>query len=130
MAFILWDEKYSVGNREIDEQHKTLFKLVNDIDDAISKGREKKIVNSSVETLIEYTIIHFSDEEKLFLNSEYPKKEEHKTEHMELKENVDRISTDLKQGMEIDMVDVLNFLKRWLIKHIMDSDRGYMDFIR
>jgi hemerythrin len=53
MAYIDWTEKLSVGIDIIDEQHKVLFKIINDLHDAMKAGQSKLVIKEVLERLID-----------------------------------------------------------------------------
>ena len=60
---IKWTSDLSVDVKEIDGQHKELFKRINNLDTAMKKGRAKEEVLGLIEFLDEYVVIHFRTEE-------------------------------------------------------------------
>ncbi len=60
--FIEWSGELSVGIEEIDEQHKVLVDLVNEMHDAIHRRRGSDVVKDVLSELAEYTKIHFAVE--------------------------------------------------------------------
>jgi hemerythrin len=128
MAFIKWNDSYSVHVVEIDHQHQKLVGLLNDIHDAMALGRGKDVVDSIIDGLIAYTQTHFATEEKYFELYQYPGAPEHIREH---NDSVKRVlefkgeAENCKQGLSIE---VMLFLKDWLLKHIKGSDMQYGPF--
>lgn len=126
--FIQWSDEMSVGIEELDEHHKVLVNLINDLYHAIQNRHSNKITQEILVRLAEYTRIHFAVEESLMRIFDYPDYEKHKKEHEELIRNV----TDLSNRFEIGKANVsfslMHFLKTWLTKHIMESDKRYTDY--
>jgi hemerythrin len=130
MALIKWSNELSVGIQEIDEQHKVLIGLLNDLDDAVRGRKAATIARAVLDKLVEYTRVHFTVEESLMRILDYPGYERHKRQHEGLTgevnaflQKLDREKTSV--GMELLDFEMLNFLKDWLTKHIMESDRLY-----
>jgi len=121
---IEWSDELSVGIQEIDEQHKVLVNLVNEMDEAIRDhhGREGSL--RILGRLVDYTKIHFAVEESLMRIFEYPGYNEHKAQHEELLQEVADLQEKIKGGGSISF-QLLHFLKMWLTQHIMDSDKEY-----
>ncbi|RDU72263.1 hemerythrin-like metal-binding domain-containing protein, partial [Helicobacter aurati] len=60
---LAWDDKYSVGNYLIDEQHKKLFELANMAGNMIGKQTDPAEIKKMLAALFEYMKTHFRDEE-------------------------------------------------------------------
>ena len=65
MPLFVWEDKYKVGVKEFDEQHKKLIELINKLYDAMKQGHGKDVLKSIVNDLFEYTKYHFETEEKI-----------------------------------------------------------------
>ncbi len=132
MDLLLWDEKFSVHNTTLDEHHKRLFELCNEMFNLIDQENKTPIYSTAkvISELHMYAIFHFTEEEKLMEQNNFPKIEEHKKLHQAF---IDKIS-QLKEQYENDDVlvdyDILNFLSDWLIYHILEVDSEYADYIK
>lgn len=72
MALIQWSEDLSVGVKRFDDDHQRLFEMINDLNDAMLRGKGREALNDIITGLEEYAKTHFSAEEKLFAEYEYP----------------------------------------------------------
>jgi len=125
--FLQWSEEISVGVEELDEQHKLLISLINDLHDAMQTRRSHEVMQEIMLRLTEYTRIHFAVEESLMRILAYPGYEEHKLQHEELIKTVIDLANKLKSGKANVSFALMHFLKSWLTKHIMESDKQYTD---
>lgn len=130
MALITWEEKYSVNIRDIDDQHKKLFNLLNILYDAMSVGRGNDVLGRVLSELIDYTVYHFDAEERLFQKHGYPEYIQHKKEH----DNMAKQAVELREKFNLGVdgmisAEVLIFLKNWLLNHIMVTDKKYASFL-
>jgi hemerythrin len=82
-----------------------------------------------LEELIKYTFYHFETEEKYMVKYQYPGYELHKREHENLTSKVNSIKTDFEKGEAINSKDIIMFLRDWLIKHILGSDKQYVPYL-
>jgi len=128
MAFINWDDSFSVNVKEIDAQHKKLVNMLNELYDAMRQGKGKEILGKTISGLIEYTDVHFKTEEKYFDKFGYPETEQHKKEHSDFVQKVLDFKKDFESGKLTLTVKVMNFLKEWLQNHIKGSDKKYSAF--
>lgn len=115
----------SVKVSEIDEQHKKLIGIINRLNDAMKAGKGKTALAVLLKEVADYTVYHFGTEEKYMTQFNYAGKDRHKIEHKNLLEKVVTLAKDLDSGKVTITLDVMNFLKDWLAKHIMGTDKQY-----
>jgi len=130
MSVIVWSKELSVGIESIDEQHKTLIELINSLNTAMANGEANMMIGGILLKLTDYTQYHFAYEEDLFEQHGYTDSVQHKRQHQKL---IDQISA-LKDEYESDItgsigLEILQFLKTWLTKHIMKTDMEYSRFL-
>jgi hemerythrin-like metal-binding protein len=128
MPLITWENKFSVGVKELDNQHKKLIELINELYDSMRAGHGKDVLKQILNDLLEYTKYHFDTEEKYFIKYNYYGKTEHMKEHAELKEKVMDLKQKVDGGKAVISNEILQFLKNWLSTHIMESDKRYSSF--
>jgi len=126
MAFINWNDTYSVQIEEIDNQHKKLIALINELFDSMQKGQSRTVIGRILNDLIDYTAIHFKTEETYFDRFNYEGSSEHKEKHKRLVDNVIKVKSDFESGKISVSADLLKFLKRWLFEHILETDKKYI----
>ena len=122
MAFFNWTADLNVGNHLIDEDHKRLVALVNELYDAMKSGKGNSILGEILNELIKYTSSHFSREERLMQEIQYPGYQEHKAEHVKLVGEVLDLQAKFKAGSTTLSVSAFNFLSDWLRNHIKSRD--------
>ncbi|MCX8167243.1 MAG: bacteriohemerythrin [Candidatus Micrarchaeota archaeon] len=125
MAIFEWSNELSVGVPSLDEQHKKLVKLINDLNEAMKNGKAKEVLGKILKELLDYTKYHFSTEEKYMAQVNYVASETHKLEHQQLIKKALALENDFKNGKATITIDVINFLKEWVSKHIMGTDKKY-----
>jgi len=121
-----WNEKMSVGVKQLDTDHQKLVDMVNKLYDGISSGKGKASLGPVLDDLIGYTKTHFAREEAFFAKSGYPIAIAHKKEHDDLTKQVIDLQAKYMAGADgVLTLHVMNFLKNWLITHIQGSDKKY-----
>lgn len=129
MTMIVWQDDYSVDIEELDEQHKSLIRLINQLYEALATKQHRDQVGKILDALIEYTIIHFAVEETLMRIFHYPEYEEHKQSHDHIAQKVRSFHQAFKSGnANVDM-ELLLFLKSWLTGHISQVDKRYSAYL-
>ena len=127
MAFINWSDTYSVQIKEIDDQHKKLIDLINELFDSMQIGQSSKVIVRILNDFVDYTVFHFKNEETYFDRFNYEETEEHKAKHKRLVDKVIKIKSDFESGKTLISADLLKFLKRWLFEHILETDKKYVE---
>jgi hemerythrin-like metal-binding protein len=126
---IVWTNKYSVGCNYIDDQHKKLVQIINELNSAFLSSSERSIISKVLQELVDYTKYHFEAEEKLMEKYGYPNLENHKKIHKQFVDKVVEFSKRYELGDDVVGYDMLNYLKDWLLNHIMGTDTDYAKMI-
>ncbi len=129
MALFVWSDKYSVNIKEIDEQHKKLVDMLNELHDSMKAGKGKEVLGSIFTGLIQYVGTHFATEERLMSSNAYPEYAAHKAEHTKLTQKALELQKNFQEGVPVLTVELMNFLKDWLQTHILGTDKKYGPFL-
>ena len=130
MAFIDWSNNLSVDIKGLDDQHKKLIDLINQLNDAMKVGKGKDVIGKVLGSLIDYTKYHFGAEEKLMQTHSYPSYIIHKKAHDDLTKQALDLQKKFEAGNLAITIEVMGFLKDWLSKHIMSTDKQYTSFFK
>ena len=125
MTILRWTDALSVNIDEIDQQHKNLIMMVNELNEAMHERKAKDVLGTIIDGLINYAATHFATEEKYFARYSYPETETHKKEHVSFVEKIIEFKLGFDEGRLLLSLEVMNFLQEWLITHIQISDRKY-----
>ena len=126
---VKWSDELSVGIQEIDEQHKVLVSILNEMHDAVKHNHGPEVSLEILDRLIEYTKIHFAVEESLFRIFDYPGYEDHHAEHAALLKEAQVMRAKVVSGESKVSFKLLHFLRMWLTEHIMGSDMDYAQYL-
>jgi hemerythrin len=129
LALIEWTDDLRVGIGTIDEQHLKLVTLINELHVAMLERREKAVMSRVFGELVEYTKTHFATEEALFQEHGYPAEDSHRNEHRHLAQRVIDLKEDFDAGNTAVTLEVMRFLREWLTRHILESDREFAPFL-
>jgi hemerythrin len=126
---MLWDDAYSVGVTGMDDQHKKLFGMINQLADCHSAGNfeSSEVFHEVLSRMFDYTQLHFKDEEAYLQRIGYPRLARHEGEHATFVEKITNFSIAAEAGVQ-DQAAVHRYLKVWLQSHILESDMQYRDF--
>lgn len=125
MKYIRWNEELSVDNPIIDEQHKELFRTINEFYTAIAEKKNKLATQKVIEEMEKYIKTHFTSEEIMMKNAGYEGLNQHLNEHQFYIEKVQDLRERYEQGRLILSLEVTNFIKDWITNHIMVTDQKY-----
>ena len=124
---IKWDDAYSLGIKNIDDQHKKLFDIV----DKIFSLQESKDVKGNIRTILhelfEYIKVHFKDEEEFMKSINYPDLAYHIELHEQLVKSVSAILRDPSR-LDVIQMKMRVIAKQALIDHILEEDMNYQRY--
>lgn len=126
MPLMTWTESMSVGVKVLDEDHKKLVGMVNQLHDGIMDGHRAEALGKVLDQLVSYTRIHFEREESMFTKTHYPGLATHKKEHDDLIKTALDLQSRYRQGASSMLsLETMSFLKSWLAHHIQGCDKSY-----
>ncbi|MBI9103804.1 MAG: hemerythrin family protein [Spirochaetales bacterium] len=129
--FIIWiDDKHSIGIPEIDEQHKQLFILTNQIYDESQKEVKDRNLIPVLKRIYSYTNYHFSSEEGMFKKYGYAKYLSHISKHREFTQRLKVYLQDYRDKPNYTLDEPLDFMVDWIVTHIQGEDRVYADYFK
>ncbi len=124
-----WSQKYHVGIAVIDEQHRELFEMVEALEKCRDAGSAYKVMRCVLKKLVRYVKEHFENEEQIMRRMAYPDLPRHKKLHKGLVEQVVAILLEIKEGKVIAPDELRDFLRSWLVEHIMVEDKRVGEFL-
>lgn len=128
--FVTWKNEYSVGIESIDNDHKKLLSLINNLQTAAHYQTGETFEKQALDDLVDYTKYHFSREEQLMRENDYPDYDLHKAEHIRMIEKVSNyLSLYNEKGHEA-LAEIADYLSDWLIHHINGTDQRYSSHLR
>ena len=129
MSFVEWESKLDLGIKKIDEHHRQLVKILNDTYNAIILDSKQAELEAIIEKLADYTTYHFTTEERLMTEYNFSGMNCHLLEHEEFSRNILDLQDMCSRGESVIAIDLLVFLRGWLVNHILKVDRVYVTFL-
>jgi hemerythrin len=129
---ITWSNTFSFGIKPIDDQHKEMVDLVNDMFHHASGNEEQEYEYFSkvIQKAVRYIKVHFATEEKIMRLIRFPGYAEHKRCHdcfiLDVLENIRHFETD----KHYTLFSFTKFLKEWVLSHIGIMDKQYHLYIK
>jgi len=127
MAIIKWDESFSVGVKEIDEQHQKMISILNEVYEMVTANNySDPEIRKILKELTDYADFHFGTEEKYFKLFDYDRAEEHEQVHEDYRLRVAEMKAQYDSALRNDiLVDLSVFLNGWWLWHINHTDKEY-----
>lgn len=133
MELLKWDGTMSVGIDIFDEEHEKLTAYINQLYCLVMNKGDTESLKKIFDELMDYAKFHFHHEEVLFMDTDYPKKEQeaHVREHEELTAKLLEIHNELENGnAEIISRELLDFMVGWLMQHTEGVDARYVPYVK
>lgn len=126
-----WNERFTVGIEQVDEQHKCLFDKIDDLRAAMRLGEGPSQLAPVLKFLGEYAVKHFATEEGLMRLYKYPKFDEHKKLHDDFKGDFGKLKQELAAATTLSRlsIQVEHRLSDWLVQHIRVRDKEAAAFM-
>ena len=127
---IAWKEDYYSGHPVIDKQHMELINQANHLIDAILTGTEERIIDTIAENLLLSLKEHFTYEEQILAQIEYPQLQRHKDEHLSLLTTSEGLIDQFRTGC-LDFFKLIQFISQdALAGHLDSSDKDYFKWLK
>jgi hemerythrin len=128
--FVIWGDQYSVGIGAIDEQHRKLVTITNELYNGLFSGRfnqaeMEESFRKSVHATVEYAKVHFATEEELMRKLAYPDYVPHKTQHEEFATRILKDVGAYESGNTKIGTKFVYFLRDWFMQHIAVTDKAF-----
>lgn len=123
MLFV-WDDSCKTGITEIDQDHKTLIDLINDLYEAMQDGSGGALLLPIFSALKHYTETHFTKEEHYMVECDVPDQAKHVQEHRLMVAKLAELESRHRKGEAAISLQTLTFLRDWLKNHICSVDQA------
>ena len=124
--YLVWKQNYSVADESLDLEHKIIIGLINELNDAANSRNDSAEMKAVASRLMRYTDKHFSHEEQMMKDCEYPKLFEHQRDHENLRNRTREYYEDLNHENAEEM---LKFLRDWWCDHLEECDKAYVRYL-
>ncbi|WP_295160259.1 bacteriohemerythrin [uncultured Brachyspira sp.] len=133
--YIVWEDKYKVGYKKIDDQHLELIEIINDLYDCMdNQNSEDELLKSefkkALRKTVDYVSYHFSYEEKIMQAIEYNKMSEHSAYHREFAQTIYNYIKSYENGSLDAINNLVQYLKDWFLNHILVTDKKFITEVK
>ena len=123
-----WNNKYSLEEPQTDSDHQALFRLAEQLYDAVKNGMAPDQLDGYLARLASYARFHFEDEEALMRQIGFPDFAQHHQEHEEFLTRLSALESHFQSGDGDLDKEMLDFLGNWLERHVCGSDQRLVRF--
>ena len=124
---LVWRDDMSVGVEEIDDQHKTIFGIINKLIDNSGALVSSEIIDEVLYELREYAKNHFALEEKYMTDFSYAEREAHAKQHWDFSAKIAYFCFDVQDHKMDTPEEIFAYLHDWWYSHILDEDMKYVE---
>lgn len=124
-----WKNDFSVGIKEMDDQHKSFFDILNRLGEVAGGNKGMEVVGPVLRQLSEYSRHHFAEEENWLKVIGYPGLPFQKKQHEFFISQVTELQDRYSRGDGSIPKSTLEFLRDWLLSHILETDKKYGTFM-
>lgn len=125
MGLIRWRDEYATEVESIDNDHKKLVELINQLYEARRQGEADQLLKRLFAELNAYCNEHFKREEDEMERLGYPEREAHQQEHQQLMQQTATLQSQLESGEDSLSNETFKFLRHWLLDHIVEVDKKF-----
>lgn len=130
MELIPWNDSLSLHIEAIDVQHKKWVAMLNSLHEAMGMGKGQEVLKKLMKEVVDYTLVHFANEEKYMKDLGYPEFAGHKAVHDKMTLKVQDIKSRFESGQIMISMELMTVLKDWLTNHILNNDKKYAPFFQ
>lgn len=124
-----FSKSFDVQIETMNNDHSRIFDYINSVNKMVKENKDIKEILSGMRQLLSFTDEHFQREEHLMIAHNYPDLGIQQSTHSKFLEKIREIIKTVENSEDIDLIDVMVFLRDWLIKHIQGIDKKYGDFL-
>ena len=130
MEQITWTENFSVGVMQLDKQHKRLIQILNRLIENPQTTTRSETISDLLNDMTNYAQEHFTTEEELMRQYDYPRIEEHIAQHHAFRRKTGEFCMATMNEVGTVPENMLQYLRNWLVEHILKSDMAYKPFFQ
>lgn len=132
MRRVEWDGSLETGHRLVDDQHRELIAVFNELADHAIPGCDEERTSHLLVRLSDYVSTHFSDEEALMRRYSYPDEHAaaHRAQHEDLSSRTRELVLAHRSGETATALRLVSLLQEWLTVHIAETDSEFVGYVR
>ncbi|PLB87048.1 hypothetical protein C0T31_02050 [Dysgonamonadaceae bacterium] len=120
---------FMFGIEKIDSDHRHLIGIFNRMSEKADQEESTDFIKI-IDELEKYSNFHFANEETLMKKANFDEIEEHVIQHQIFRQKINDFKTSIQFGSSTLEVEIVVFLRKWLLKHIIECDAKYVSSIK
>jgi len=130
IPYIIWKDECSVDQNELDSHHYRMFEIINELYELLGSLDSEEKVIALLNEAREYSQTHFKAEEELMRLAHYDGLDEQQQAHRGYIKTLDILAQEDADNLTVLSEDLLQFLKKWWLNHILTIDKKYVPFLK
>jgi hemerythrin len=129
MKTIEWQDSFTVGVKELDDQHRSLLNTINALLEDQRDTYDASKFSPALSSLIHYAYTHFATEERYLVQAHFPNLKQHVLEHIDFIMKTLSLALKVENSGDESRRELLQYLKEWYSSHVLGTDRQYIPFL-
>ena len=129
-SLVTWQTDFEINITELDEQHKNIIELSNQLYLAFRNDKSKKEIKDILKSLVDYASYHFGNEESYFKEFKFKFSEEHITDHKLFIKELQQFQSNYASGKVKFLDDIMTFIEEWILNHFVEQDQKYKQLFK
>ena len=125
--YIKWNNKYRVGIARFDNEHKEFIDIINKAIVMKEHNNNPEELKELIHEITMFAVNHFSEEESFMVEFDYPEYISHKEQHSDFANKMVAYFNKILDGDYQITNEILVYLKHWLLNHIRESDKKFVN---
>jgi hemerythrin len=125
-----WKDEYSVGVAELDQQHRQILHIMDELEKGVSTVPDRAAVTDALRAMLKYAQEHFYAEEELMRRYAYPELQQQEAQHKYFLKKATEFSIGMLSDDRMVPSEIFEFLGTWWVTHILKWDMKYKAFFQ
>ena len=121
MAFKEWSPTHSVAAPKINQHHRRLLAIAEELQQAQRRGEPRNVLAAALEHLTNFVIAHFYVEEEMLKRLNYPRLGEHMVQHRRLILQIEALCNKFENDDTALTIEATDHLRTGLEDHIIQT---------
>ncbi len=122
-------DAYKIGIDSVDQEHRFLIGIYNDLVGKIDSGNACDLIDSVVKKLFDYADYHFASEERVMLSTGFPGIDPHRRQHESFVQTLNDLVAERGADKAADLNRLVAFVGSWIRGHILVTDKQLGEFV-
>ena len=128
-SFFTWEDSYLLHNHIIDDQHRQIARLVDELYQSVMAHEPKEARIECLIRLSTFARAHFVTEEQLLRMHKYDRYLLHKAAHEGLAHGLQGLRQQVASGERELTLEYIELIKLWVVDHFNEFDRACEQFL-